>query len=88
MGKLVCEVRLNGEDVVKVLTTANNANVGQFVKTVPGVGKPYWYWPSIPAGAVLAADFTNAPVATSSTDDNNAAIAAITTAPSEVLTYA
>lgn len=87
MGKLVCEVRINGEDVVKALTTATGINVGNFVKTVPGVGKPFWYWPSIPAGTVIAADFTNAPIVSTDAAANNAAIAAITATPEEVLVY-
>ena len=87
MGKLVCEVNYGGEDTIRVLTTAAAANIGQFVKVVPGIGKPFWYWDSIPAGTVIAADFTNAPVVTSSTTTNNDNIEAITAEPSEVLTY-
>ncbi|HWK96211.1 MAG TPA: hypothetical protein VNR39_12395 [Pseudolabrys sp.] len=88
MGKLVCEVKINGEDVVKALTTATGINVGIFLKTQPGVGKPFWYWSSIPAGTVIAADFTNAPIVSSDVNANNAAIAAITVDPADVLTYA
>ena len=88
MGKLVCAVMVNGEEVTKVVTTAAGANVGQLVKTLPGIGKPFWYWPSIPAGVVEAADFTEAPVVVSDIATNNAAIAAITAAPEDVLTYA
>lgn len=87
MGRLVCEVNIGGEDQLKVLTTASGINVGNFVKSVPGVGKPFWYWPSIPAGKVIAADFTNAPIVTSDASVNNANIAAITATPGEVLTY-
>lgn len=89
MGKLVCNMTINGEESLRVLTTAAGV-VPRLVKTTPGVGKPYWYWPSIsvPAGqSVIAADLTNAPIATSSEADNAAAIAAITAAPEDVLVF-
>lgn len=88
MGKLVCEVVKNGESVVKVVTTSSSINIGSFVKTLPGIGKPFWYWPSIPAGTVVGADFTNAPVVVSDIQSNNDAVAAITADPSDVLYYA
>lgn len=87
VGKLVCEINVNGTDVLKVVTTAPNANVGQLVKQVPGVGKPFWYWASIPAGAPAACDFTGAPIVSSDIAANNTAIAAITVLPEDVLTY-
>lgn len=88
MGKLVCEININGEDVVKVLTTAPNLDLGAFVKNIrPGVGKPFWYWPTIPAGTVVSADFTDAPIVSESASANNAAISAITADPADVLIY-
>lgn len=86
--KLVCEVTINGEDVVKVITTANTANQGHLVTIKPGAGKPFWLWPSIPAGTVIGADFIGAPIATSDAATNNALIASITADPEDVLTYA
>ncbi|PZA12476.1 hypothetical protein DNX69_10910 [Rhodopseudomonas palustris] len=77
---------INGEESLRVLTTAEGV-VPRLVKKTPGVGKPYWYWPSIPAGQVIAADFTDAPVATSDEAQNAADIAAITATPQEKLTY-
>lgn len=88
MGKLVCEIVLNGEEVVKVLTTAPNINLGHFLTLKPGVGKPFWYWSSIPAGTVVSADFTDAPIVTADASANNALIAGITADPADVLTYA
>lgn len=87
MGKLICEQNINGEDVLRSITTAAGV-APTLVKTVPGVGKPFWYWPTIPAGTVIGCDFTNAPIASSDTAENAAAIAAITATPAEVLIYA
>jgi hypothetical protein len=88
MGKLICEITLNGEDTLVSLTTAPNVNLGSFVKIKPGIGKPFWYWPSIPSGQIVACDFTNAPVVVSDVATNNANIDAITAEPGDVLTYA
>jgi hypothetical protein len=89
MGKLVCNMTINGEESLRVLTTAAGV-VPRLVKTTPGVGKPYWYWPSIsvPAGeSVIAADFTSAPIASSSEAENAESIEAITATPEEVLVF-
>lgn len=86
MGKLICEQTVNGEDILRSITTASGV-APALVKTVPGVGKPFWYWASIPAGTVIGADFTNAPVASSDTATNAASIAAITAQPADVLIY-
>lgn len=86
MGKLICEKVINGETTLLNVTTAAGV-VGALVKTTPGVGKPFWYWASIPTGKVIAADFTNAPIATNDTATNNALAAAITALPEDVLTY-
>lgn len=87
MGKLVCEQNIGGEDVLRSITTAAGV-APTLVKTVPGVGKPFWYWPTIPAGTVIGADFTNAPIVSSDTAVNAASIAAITALPGDVLVYA
>jgi hypothetical protein len=86
MGKLICSMMVNGADTLVSLTTATGVEA-YMVKNTPGVGKPYWYWPTIPPGKVIAADFTNAPIATADVAANKAAIAAITAQPSDVLTY-
>lgn len=84
--KLVCNKTLNGVTFLAVVTTANG-NQGLFVKAIAGVGNPFWIWPSVPAGKVIAADFTNAPIVNTDPAINNTAIAAITATPEEVLTY-
>lgn len=89
MGRLVCEVKIGGEDTLVVLTTAPNINLAAFVRTQPGVGKPFWFWPSIdgmPPLKLVAADFTNAPIVSSDVSVNASNIAAITATPEEVLT--
>ena len=86
MGKLICEQTINGETVLRSVTTAPGT-AAALVKTLPGVGKPYWYWNSVPVGVIIAADFTNAPIATSSTSANQTAINGITATPQDVLTY-
>lgn len=86
MGKLICEKVINGETMLLNVTTAAGV-VPQLLKTTPGVGKPYWYWPSIPAGSIVAVDFTNAPIASADKVANQAAIEGITAEPADVLTY-
>jgi|GEM_PF-6615817 len=87
MGRLVCYVKNStGEDVLKVVTTAQGT-APYLVRTTPGVGKPYWYWNTIPDGTVVGADFTGAPLATSDVQQNAANIAAITAQPQDVLIY-
>lgn len=87
MGKLICEKTIGGEVTLLSITTAAGV-AGTLVKTTPGVGKPYWYWPSIPAGTILAADFTDAPIATADKATNDANMLAITKTPADVLTFA
>lgn len=85
--KLVCEIVINGEEVLAALTTAPNLDIGAFVKMRPGIGKPFYVWDSIPAPNPTSCDFTNAPIVTSDTAVNNANIAAITVDPADVLTW-
>jgi hypothetical protein len=86
MGKLICEKMVNGVMTLLNITTAAGV-AGSLVKTTPGVGKPYWYWPSIPAGTILTANFTNAPIATADKATNDANMLAITQTSQDVLTY-
>jgi hypothetical protein len=67
-------------------TAATNLEA-TFVK-VKCNGKPFYCWPSIPAGQVIGCDFTGAPVGTGSVPTNQALIDAITADPAVVLTYA
>lgn len=86
--KLVCEIKISGVDTLVALTTAPNIDLGAFLKVKPGVGKPFFVWPSIPQPNPTSCDFSNAPIVSSDTAANNAAIAAITIAPEGVLTWA
>ncbi|WP_316979901.1 hypothetical protein [Shumkonia mesophila] len=85
--KVVCEITIGGVTIIRHYTTAAGVNVGSVLRNIPGVGKPFWAWPTIPAGQVVGADFTGAPVVSSDPAANNAAIAAITALPEDVLIY-
>lgn len=85
--KVVCEVTKDGVTQVKSYTTAAGVNVGSVLRVLPGVGKPFWCWDTIPVGNLVGADFTGAPIVSSVIADNNAAIAAITALPEDVLIY-
>jgi hypothetical protein len=86
MAKLICEKELNGELILCNLTTVAGV-VPTLVITTPGVGKPFWFWNSIPVGKIVACDFTNAPIASADVAENLAAMNAITAQPQDVLTY-
>jgi hypothetical protein len=80
--KIVC----NSFNKVTVWTTFS-ADIPAAVKQIVGVGNPYWAWASIPAGKVIGADFTNAPICSSDLTQIASDIAAITALPNDVLTY-
>lgn len=86
MGKLVCFINIHGVDQLKVVSTVPGA-AQYLIRTTPGVGQPYWYWDSIPPGVVVSADFTNAPLGTTSVLTNQQNMYAITVTPEDVLTY-
>ncbi len=89
MSKIVCEKTING--VTRTITaTTPTGNQGLYVKSIVGIGNKFWLWPtiSVPEGQkVVGADFTNAPTCSSDVAANNAAIAAITATPEEVLYF-
>ena len=86
MSKVICEDVLNNEHIIRSYTTVAGG-AAAFVKIKPGVGKPFWCWPSVPPGTIIGADFTNAPVATDNTATNQSLIDAITAQPEDVLVY-
>lgn len=89
--KLVCEKTINGVTAVRVFTTPINGDQGVYVRSIAGVGKPFWIWASIPSGTVIGADFTDAPICSNDPVVNNAAIADIAANgpnPADVLVYA
>jgi hypothetical protein len=60
--KLVCPVIVNGEEQTRVVTTVSGLDANaKFLRTVPGIGKPFWIFNTLP-GTVVAADFTEAPL--------------------------
>lgn len=85
--KVICEKTVAGVTAVRSITTPAVGDQGAFVRSVVGVGKPYWAWPSVPAGKIIGADFQGAPICSANIAENNAAIAAITVQPEDVLYY-
>lgn len=83
MPKLVCEKTIGGVTAVRVFTTVAGPQ-GSTIKTMVGVGNPYWIWNSIPAGKVIGADFTDAPICSDSISMNNAAAAPLLADPPAV----
>lgn len=74
-------------EVLANVTTPSTGNQGAYIATIVGVGNPFWAWASIPSGRVIAADFTEAPLASADPSENLLAVAAITANPADVLTY-
>lgn len=74
-------------EVLANVTTPPTGNQGAYVASIVGAGNPFWAWASIPSGRVIAADFTDAPIASADPSENLLAISAITTNPEDVLTY-
>lgn len=85
-----------GKDM-KIVYEDNSTLKGPFTVATGGeslyvklkcAGKPFYAWASIPAGQVIACDFTNAPIGTTNLATNAQLIADITATPEQVLTYA
>lgn len=88
MGKLVCEILVNGELQTKTLTTASTADIASFVKMRPGVGRPFYYFASLPS-TPLAADYEGAPIVSENVAENKAAIdAMLADPPTDKLVFA
>lgn len=85
---VVCEKTVAGVTAVRKITTPAVGNQGGFVRSVVGVGNPFWAWPAVANGPLSGADFTNAPICSSDINVNLASIAAITATPEEVLFWA
>lgn len=68
--KLICEKTIGGVTAVYAFTTANGSQ-GAIIKQIAGVGNPYWIFSSIPAGKVIGADFSAAPICSSDIAVNN-----------------
>lgn len=90
--KLICMKTIAGVDALRVFTTVSGAQ-GAIIKQLAGVGNPYWIWSSIPSGTVVAADFTDAPIADADVNVNNTNAAPLLASPpsvdpASVLTYA
>ena len=85
--RLICEYPVN--TLRNAVTVNNVSQVALAIKTMPGVGKPFLIFASLP-GAVAAADFDLYPsyVVSSVTADNAALInAMLATPPLDALTF-
>lgn len=84
MGKLIAKFTIGGVSAPRVITTFPNANVGDFVRTVPGVGEPFYYWETGPEPLidldydtppfVDGVDWSMAMTVSSDIDENNSNI--------------
>jgi hypothetical protein len=87
MMKVLTEEIVNGELTFRNYTTTTQMAPFLLVNH-PGPGRPFWAFNSVPPGKIIGADFTNAPLATASPDENLALINGITTNPADVIVYA
>jgi hypothetical protein len=72
--KLVCELLINGEMQTKVITTVSGLDANaSFVKSKPGVGKPFYMFNTLP-GTVVGADYDGAPIVSEDVAANKRAI--------------
>ena len=89
VAKIICDKTINGVTEVRNITTPTG-NQGLYVKTIVGVGNPFWWFtsiPPVPPDHKIIADFTDAPIATADTAMNNTLIGQISVQPEDVLTY-
>jgi hypothetical protein len=84
--KVIYEKVLGGQ-LRLVTATTPAGDQGEYVKSLVGVGNPFWAWPLIPPGRVIGADFSNAPICDADPAVNNVLIGSITVDPADVLTY-
>lgn len=97
MSRLVLQRTSGGSTVLEILTCVPGAEgivAHQRLKNEPGgaAGNRVWCWDTIPAGTVIAADFTNGIVVQATAAQTQTLITAFKGAPTylpeEVLTYA
>ncbi len=93
--KVICTALVGGVERLVVLTTVANIDVGAFlINYRPGVGQPFYVWPSLPHNNPIACDFTSAPIVNADASVNNTAIDAMQANgsspinPEDVLTWA
>lgn len=86
--KLICTVKKRGVDTFGVMVTADNTDHATFIKNIPGVGKPFWLFATLPDGNPSAADFTDAPLVDIDPAVNQATIdAMLANPPWDALVY-
>jgi len=87
--KMICTVKRRGVDTFGVVTTADNTDHATFVKNVPGVGKPFYIFATLPDGNPSAVTtWADAIVVNSDASVNQQAIdAMLANPPWDVLIY-
>lgn len=79
--RLVCGVMIDGEEQTKSVTTVSGLDQNAaFVRTLPGIGKPFYMFNSLP-GKVVGADFEEAPLVTADISENKRIIEGMLAAP-------
>lgn len=78
---LLCIVKKRGVDSFQVFVTAANTDHATHVKSIPGVGKPFLLFATLPDGNPASANFTGAPIVSSDASVNQAAIDAMLNDP-------
>lgn len=71
---LICKVKKRGVDTFGVVVTAPNTDHATFVKNIPGVGKPFLLFASLPDGNPTGALLDQAPIVNVDAAVNQAAI--------------
>lgn len=85
---LICTIKKRGVDTVAFLLTAPNTDHASHVKNVPGVGKPYFVFASLPNGNPTSVDFADAPIVNIDESVNQANIdAMLANPPWDALVY-
>lgn len=75
--RLLCIAKKRGVDTFTNQLTAENTVHETFVKNMPGVGKPFLLFATLPDGPPAGANFENAPIVSSDTETNKANIDAM-----------
>lgn len=95
MPKLVCVVTVGGVDTLKTVAASSNLDqCASALRTLPGVGKPFLFFASLPSNPVFA-DFDLHPdwagygnLVTNTTANNRAMIdAMLASPPTDALTF-
>ena len=87
--RLLCMAKKRGVEIFTAQVTADNTDHATFVKNMPGVGKPFFLFATLPDGNPASANFADAPIVSNDTAVNQAAIdEMLNNPPWDALVYA